>query len=525
VNNEQTYDQHPPDREYGPTVLIVDDEMHARERLEMALAEVDDASRIHILHATSVKAALTILSGTPVHVVLLDKNLAPEPTPTEENGIEAIPEMLRLQPQLQILMVTGSKDIQDVVRAMNLGACGYITKEMPNELLIAHIDRAIQVSVLKIDKARRDRCQVPDESSLGGKSGVFQDILRRAEVLSESSRPVLILGESGTGKTALAKWIHARRGRFLKQQDRPFFAVNVSTLAKNLIESELFGHEKGSFTDARETKQGLFELANNGTLFLDEIGELPLDLQPKFLTVIEEGTFLRVGGKKPLHFKPKLIFATNRNLQQMVKEGKFRKDLFMRISMFPIQMPSLSERKEDIPEIIRAILPQACRDNQVQVEFEDLPKDFIDHLMNSPIEGNVRGIQHQLDRLLVLSPRDKKGRPVLTRWRSVPGLCQESMVAEGLPLDHEKASITYQELMARTWNMIGPDFPGLNEFLDDAKARLLAEANAKFKTGREMSRIFRISESTASLMLRRYGEPRRGQSAEAQDKRGEEFVQ
>lgn len=524
MNHELTYDQHPPDREYGPTVLIVDDEKHARERLELALAEVEDAERLYIIHATSVKAALEILSRTPIHVVLLDKHLLPEPTPPEENGVENIPEMLRLQPQLQILMVSASNDIPDVVRAMNFGACGYITKEMPNELLIRCINQAIQVALLKIDKARRERCQSPNDSTLGGKSKAFQDILRRGEVLAESNRPIVILGDSGTGKSALAKWIHNRRGTFLKQQDRPFLAINVASLAKDLIESELFGHEKGAFTDARETKQGLFELANNGTLFLDEIGELPLDLQPKLLTVIEEGTIFRVGGKKPLNFKPKLIFATNRNLEQMVKEGKFRKDLYMRISMFPIHMPSLSERKEDIPDIIRAILPQSSRENHVQVEFSDIPKDFIDHLMNSKIEGNIRGIQHQVDRLLVLSPRDKKGRPVLTRWSTIPGLGQDAVSAPAQDESRTNNPITYDELMSRSWDLITTDFPGLSEFLDEAKTRLLAEATAKFKTGREMSRIFRISESTASAMLRRYA-AHGNEGTRARIKQREELVQ
>ena len=513
--NETTYDQHPPDREVGPTVLIVDDEALAQDRLNLALCQIEGANQLHILHARSLVEAIDILTKTLVHVVLLDKNLGPEPVPANQNGIEGIPSMLRLQPHLQILMVTGSNDIQDVVRAMNFGACGYITKEMPNSLLVPHIARAIDVSLLQLDKLRRDRFAT-DAYDLGGKSKLFTEIKKAAQILAESNRPILMLGQTGTGKTELAKFIHYHRGRYLKQKDRPFIFINMTTLSRDLIESELFGHEKGSFTGAQGVKQGLFELASNGTLLLDEIGEFPLDLQAKLLTVIEEGSFKRVGSEKILYARPKIIFATNRDLEQMVRDGTFREDLFMRISMFPITMPSILERKEDIPDIVRALLPKACAENHISVTFDEIPQDFIEHLATHPVDGNIRGILNQLERLLVLSPKDKRGRPVLSQWQSISGLSPKRRSLDMPTYLTAKMPLTYRELMSRPWNLLGADFPGLNEMLEQMKDKLFQEAQTKFKTNRALAQVFKISESTASLLVKRHAKERTtNQSAQA----------
>ena len=502
---ETTYDQHPPDREFGPTVLIVDDEQGARERLELGLAEaeVDAANSLHIIHCTSLPQALETIASTTIHVVLLDKNVGPDHDDPAQNGIEAIPAMLDIQPHLQILMVSASNDLDDVVHAMKSGACGYVTKETSDDLLIRHINRAIQVAVLTLDKIRRDRTATLEESELGGKSRIFQDTMKHGQLLAESNRPVLLLGETGTGKTAFAKWINKCREKYLKQKDRPFFGINVATLTKQLIESELFGHEKGSFTDAKEAKQGLFELAANGTLFLDEIGELPLELQAKLLTVIDEGTFMRVGGKQTKHSTPKLIFATNRDLERMVAEGSFRKDLWMRISMFPLQMPNLADRREDIPDIIRALLPRSCRENNLVVAFEDIPKDFIDDLCSVPIEGNIRGVHNQLERLLLLAPKDRRGRPILKKWRSVPGLyLKRSGTPESGHTDAPEA-VTLMGLRTQPTNLIDDNFPGLSAALDMFSERIISEAITKFSKNKDIAKALKISESGVSQLMKR----------------------
>ncbi len=479
-------------------VLLVDDDVGAKDRLELLFLEFDDLKGLQIIHATHLDAAFDSLAAQSIDVVLLDKNLDSSLT-DDHNGIEAIPEILRIQPHVQILVVTGSREIDDVVRAMKLGAFGYVTKDTESDLLATQIDRAVHVSRLKADKARRERSDNSAGQELGGRSIAFQSILRQADILSTSNRPILILGETGTGKTELAKWTHSQRMKALGERDRPFFSINVSALSKDLIESELFGHEKGAFTDASQARQGLFELANGGTLFLDEIGELPLDLQPKLLKVIEEGTFMRVGGTKELRSNPKLIFATHRDLVKMVKLGTFREDLFMRISIFPIQMPALSQRREDIPDIIRKLLPKACKENRVSIEFEDLPVDFIQELTENPVSGNIRGIQHQLERLLMLSPRGKDGTPILTTWRRVPGLSQSRSIKKSA-----SDSLSFSEWTGRQWQFLGDDFPGLNEVLEETKVRILREAFEKYDNNRKRAKALKIFECQASRLFQRY---------------------
>ncbi len=485
----------------GPSsskMLLVDDDAGAKDRLELLFLEFEDLKDIQILQATNLDAAFNILAAQSVDVVLLDKNLDTS-SPEDRNGIEAIPEILRIQPHVQILVVTGSRDINDVVRAMKLGAFSYVTKDTDSDLLAAQIDRAVHFSRFKADKARKERSDHSAGQELGGKSVAFQSVLRQADVLSTSNRPILILGETGTGKTELAKWTHSQRMRTLGEKDRPFFSINVSALSKDIIESELFGHEKGAFTDASQSRQGLFELANGGTLFLDEIGELPLDLQPKLLKVIEEGTFMRVGGTKELRAHPKLIFATHRDLANMVKLGTFREDLFMRISIFPIQMPALAQRREDIPDIIKKLLPRACKENRVSIDFEDLPIDFIHELTENPVSGNIRGIQHQLERLLMLSVRDKNGTPILTNWKRIPGLSQ-ARAAKSIAPD----SISFSDWIGRQWNLLGDDFPGLDEVLEEVKVRILREAFGKYDNNRKRAKALRIVECQSSRLFQRY---------------------
>ena len=507
---ETTYDEHPADREYGPTVLIVDDDVNARDRLKCALTQINNPDEIHILHATNIASALEILAGTLTHVVLLDKNLGPEPVSVDQNGIESIPAMLQLQPHLQILMVTGSNEVRDVVQAMTFGAFGYVTKDMPEKLLIANIDRALQFASLKLDKIRRTRTESSDKVTLAGNSKVFLDVINQSDLLAESDRPVLLLGENGTGKTELAIRIHARRGRFLKQKDRPFFRLNVACLSKDLIESELFGHERGAFTDAKEMKQGFFELANNGTLFLDEIGDLPLELQPKLLTVIEDGIFTRVGGSIQLRSKPKLIFATNKNIKQMVADGTFRKDLYMRISMFELEMPSLDERREDIPAIIKALLPKACIENKVpHINFDELTDDFLEFASNSSTDGNIRGISHKLDRLLVFSPKDKNGRPIVSKWKLAPGLYISKKEVKRLNESDFSEPLTYNEMMTRNWNMIDPNFPGFKIFIEEVKQRLLDEAKLKFSNNVAMAKALKFSKSNITMLFNRESNPKK----------------
>jgi DNA-binding NtrC family response regulator len=493
-----TYDQNPLDRDHGPTVLIVDDELAARKRVRFLCGTA--ANSLRVLDCDSIARALEIIANTPVHVVLLDKDIGAAPnTGIGHNGIEAIPQFLALQPHLQILVITGSKQIQDAVRAMELGACGYVTKETHDGVLTAQIQREIHVARLFIAKNRAEAAANPEEEvRLVGSSAPIRQLEARIQAVAESSRPLLLLGESGTGKTTIAKMIHAYRRQYLKQKDRPFFALNLSAMPRELVERELFGNEAGAYTGALKTKQGFFELVNNGTLFLDEIGDISSDLQVKLLKVIEEGTFRRVGGTQELRSTFRLICATNRDLESMVARGEFREDLFRRISTFIIHVPNLEARREDIPALIQSLLPRCCRENNVWVTFDEVPKSFLQHLMKNVPMGNIRGLEQQLSWLLAYSPKDKRGRPMLKDWDKIREITSNTSRAPST-----RTTVTLKDLTDLPWDVIGPQFPGLKQLMALASDKVIEDARKKSSTAAQAAKLLKVSAATLSLRQRK----------------------
>jgi DNA-binding NtrC family response regulator len=501
-----TYDQHPLDREYGPTVLIVDDEDLARSTLDLICKDIAPRGSFRTIKCASVAEALNVLSETYVDVVLLDKNI-PALAAEHQDGIEVIPEFLRIQPHLQILMVTGSSDIADVVKAMRYGALNYIVKgngkddARVHDLLCAQIKQAANIAKLTLEKIRNDRLpKKPSFNVLAGSSRAMVMLKSQLEMVAESNRPVLLLGESGTGKTTAAKYIHNLRQKYLKQTDRPFISINMASIAPSIAEGELFGNEAGAFTDAKQQRLGYVELANHGTLFLDEIGEASLDIQAKLLKVLEEGHFYRMGGKKELQSRFKLICATNRNLEQLCAEGKFRHDLLMRISTFPIVVPTIDERREDIPEIIASLLPKCCEENQVFINFEDLPKEFVQFVQDNKFDGNIRGIDHCLARLLVYSPRDKNSRPIFTNWKST--VMPFVKKTNGTAASDE---ITLKTLTSGKYNVISKGFSNLEATLESVEKNILSEALGKFDLQKDAAAALGISKGGLSLKLKRLG--------------------
>lgn len=497
---ERTYDQQ-PDRDLGPTVLIVDDEEPIRVHLQNICQTLDETNSLHVITAATIPQAIDVLSSMPVHVVLLDKYFGSDGG-TEQNGIEAIPEMLKIRPQLQVLVVTASKSTQDVVEAMRLGAFGYVVKPTDDDterLLIAQIRKAVEMAKLIIDKARLEIASRNEERvPIVAKSKATRHLLSMIPLVAESDRPVLLRGPAGSGKTEMAKLIHEYRKRFLKQNDRPFFDVNMAALSPTVIERELFGNEPGAYTGAtNKTHLGYFELAHNGTLFLDEIADISLDVQAKLLTILQEGTFRRVGGTKKLHTSFKLICATNKNLEELIKKNLFREDLYDRIATFPIHLPPLRERKEDIPDLIRAVLPKMCKLSHVYVSYEELPKDFIDFLTNHPLEGNIRTLENKLSFLLTLSDKDRKGRPILKNWKKI-----HQVVDKPAPQQPNRKSINLHELMTLPLDVVGPSFPGLGTVVASIEHRILLDAQNKFQKNKDIANALRLSEGAVSIRLK-----------------------
>lgn len=493
---EQSFYDDPDDLVAGVKVLIIDDEKMARAQLSLACSSSTDLN-IHAASCSSIAEGLNLLSERSFDVVLLDKDLNPGSDSDYKNGIEAIPGILGIQPNIQILMVTGSKDLKDCVRAMQLGAFGYVHKADPESYLLEQIRKASQVAEMKCSEERFARQKQIQQGKLefDGRSNTSKALKKRLSAVAETSRPVLLTGETGTGKTTAAKFIHDYRAQFLKQSNRPFLAINMGALPANLVEGELFGHERGAFTDAKEAKPGYFEMADGGTLFLDEIGEAPLELQVKLLKVIEEGKFRRVGGTKERSSSFKLICATNRDLDKMVREGNFREDLFMRISTFVVSIPSLTDRREDIPDIIRSVFVKCCRENNKNLNYEDIPQDLMQALVNNPPRGNIRGLEQFLSRLLVLAPQDKSGQPQLSSWRQIEGLTGRQKQG--------KRGLSIRKIRTTQLLFDDPNFPGAREFAEEIIDKMIKDSKPQFRNQREMAAALKITPGALSQRLKR----------------------
>ncbi len=483
-----------PDRHDDLVILSLDDESFSQSRLRLLFdVPLEEGSPVLFLTVNSVSDALQTLATRKVHVLLLDVDLGILPDGTKQNGIQSIPQFLQINSSLQILMITGSHDLQDCAEAMRLGAFGYVTKDMQDDVIRAQIRKAAHVARLEDLRICQSKNARTESIDLAGESYVMKQVRSTLRAMAESSRPILIVGETGTGKSHSARLLHEYRKQFLKQKDRPFFAVNIAELGKERIENELFGHEKGSYTGADQMKQGYLELADGGTLFLDEIGEAPLELQAKLLKVLDEKKFRRIGSPTERTSNFHLICATNRPLEQMVENGQFREDLYMRISTLVVQLPTLKERREDIPSLIQALLPKACSDNSVFVTYEDLPTDFIRYLQDVPFKGNVRGLEQQLSRLLLFAPRDKNGVPVLSRWREIPGLAIKRF-SPGTTQTPQSLS----EFVGHNLDFQSPDFVSYKAFMDDLSEKIFQSAFARYKGVNEVARVLKVGKTTVS---------------------------
>jgi DNA-binding NtrC family response regulator len=269
----------------------------------------------------------------------------------------------------------------------------------------------------------------------------------------------------------------------------------MGAISSKIAERELFGNEIGAYTGASTSSAGLFELANGGTLFLDEIAEAPLDLQTKLLKVIDEGVFRRVGGQEEIKASFHLICATNRDLKAEVKSGRFRVDLYMRISAVEIEVPALCDRLDDLEDIVKTMLPQICNKVKIFVDYEQIPAQFFQYLRSITIPGNLRGVEHEIIRMLVDAPRDKEGRSLLEYWK--PGI--------GLPFDSDGKravnDLIAEELLGFSLR-VGPNFPGLSQFLTAVTRKLIEPMKADGKTLRQIGRELKISPATVCAYLK-----------------------
>jgi len=376
------------------TILIVDDEKNYTLILSAVLQDVG----YDTLTANSGAEALEILNhaNADVDLVLTDMKMP------VMDGIELLEKIKAINPHLPVIMMTAYGTVEKAVEAMQKGAYNYILKPFDNEGLIIFVKKAIDMyHVVKENLRLRD--VVENRYNFGnivGKSKRMQEVFELISKMAPSSATILIEGESGTGKELVAKSIHFNSPR----RDKPFIAVNCSALSEHLLESELFGHEKGAFTGAIAMKKGRFELADGGTLFLDEIGELSPNLQVKLLRVLQERAFERVGGIKPVPVNIRIIAATNKHLKQETAAGRFREDLYYRLNVLYIALPPLRDRVEDIRLLVDHMVEKYASERRPGQQVTGVDQDVDRLLYNYSWPGNVRELENAIERAMVLCP-------------------------------------------------------------------------------------------------------------------------
>ena len=369
------------------TILIIDDEPGIRSAIKGILEDEGYTAVV----AEDAIVGIELLAHSAFSLVILDVWLP------RMGGIEALEEIKRLYPELPVVVISGHGNVEMAVHAIRLGAYDFIEKPLSIERLLTSTRNALETVALRSENQHLKRKgPAPEEvPSLLGESAAMAEIRGLAEQAATSEARVLITGENGTGKELLARYIHAKSGRAAG----PFIALNCAAIPEGLIDSELFGHEKGAFTDAIARRIGRFEAADHGTLFLDEVADLSLSAQSKLLRVLQEMRFERVGGEKSIEVDVRVIAATNKDVQTEVASGRFREDLYFRLAVLPLRMPSLRERKEDIGLLCRSFLEAEGGKTSLSPAAETL-------LATRDWPGNVRELKNAMERLRVLSTED-----------------------------------------------------------------------------------------------------------------------
>jgi DNA-binding NtrC family response regulator len=374
------------------SILLVDDE----EKILKALGRALRAAGHEVIETTSPRDAQRLLTERSFDVMLVD-NVMPQ-----LSGLDLIREYVSTTPEgerPQILMMTAHATVESAIEAMKLGALDYLQKPFEIDELLVVVTRAVDHQRLRTEYRylRSERDEQFDHYGIVGRSRVMEEIIQRAERVAETKSTVLITGETGTGKELVARAIHNRSA----QRDMPLIRVNCAAIPESLLESELFGHVRGAFTGAATTKKGKFALADGGTIFLDEIGTMSPALQSKLLRVLQEREFEPLGSERTEKIDVRVIAATNRDLRQMVAEGKFQEDLFYRLNVIPIELPPLRERRDDIPALVDHFLKKHAQ--RIGRRIERIDDGVLAQLQQYDWPGNVRELENVIERAVVLS--------------------------------------------------------------------------------------------------------------------------
>jgi two-component system, NtrC family, response regulator len=377
-------------------LLVIEDDEDLRTQMKWALAQDYD-----VFLAADRKAALQLVRKEQPSVVTLDLGLPPMPAGVEE-GFAALTEMLGDSPRTKVIIVTGRAEKEHALRAIGQGAYDLFYKPIQIDELKVVLHRAFHLSQLEKEQTELQR-MLGSESFEGmlGASPQMQDIFSTIRKVATTNASVLVVGESGTGKELVAMAIHKRSAR----KDRPFVVINCGAIPETLLESELFGHEKGAFTNAHVQRKGRFEAAQGGTLFLDEIGELPPSLQVKLLRFLQDQQIERIGGREQIHVDARVLAATNRDLKEAMREGQFREDLFYRLGVLTVALPPLRERKEDVLLLATAFLHRYVAENRRKVT--GFTHQALTVLVNYGWPGNIRELENRVKRAVIMAEGSK----------------------------------------------------------------------------------------------------------------------
>ncbi len=370
-------------------ILIIDDERNIRRTLDMILS----GEGYQVFTCASAQAGLDVIKKERIHLVLLDIVMP------EINGLNLLPKLLKVRPDLAVIMISGHGNVQNAVLAIKRGAYDFLEKPLDRDKVLLAISRALQTRELT-EENRHLKQQIEGRYEMLGQSPALTEIRDQIARVAPTNGRVLILGESGTGKELIARAVHKMSHR----ANNSFIKVNCAAIPEELIESELFGSDRGAFTGAVKTRDGKFLQADGGTLFLDEIGDMSLSVQAKVLRALEQGEFERVGGAKTFHVDVRVIAATNKNLHAEVEGGKFREDLYFRLNVVPLTAPPLREHREDVPELAEHFLNTYAEENGFLPKV--LSAEARDLLLQYDWPGNIRELKNLVERLSIMVSGD-----------------------------------------------------------------------------------------------------------------------
>ena len=408
------------------SILLIDDEPSQVTSVSAFLKRRD----YRIISANSGLEGIRILKEEKVDLVLTDFRMP------DLNGLEVVREAKKINPEIQVIVITAFSDPQDAVQVMKEGAFDYLSKPIDLDELEILVKKVVDIRYLKSENELL-RNQLREKfrfESIISQSGEMEEVLNTAGRVAPSNATVLIRGESGTGKELIAQAVHYAS----KRSDRPMITVNCAALSEGVLESELFGHEKGAFTGASEHRTGRFEMADKGTLFIDEVGDIPLSVQVKLLRALQFGEFERVGGSRTIKVDVRVIAATNQKLEALISRGEFREDLFYRINVVSIHLPPLRARKTDIPPLIRHFIDKYAGENGK--EIRGLSSEAQDYLMKYDFPGNIRELENLIERAVALARED-----LITTSELPEGISKRT---ENTALDPKDLSTSYGEKVA-----------------------------------------------------------------------------